>query len=64
MQGCPAVVSCGETPELVYDAGPPINGYALTAHAFRSSAWHEAYDDWCKSMEEWANGFTDEGMYP
>lgn len=55
-QGCPTVVSCGETPELVCEAGPPINGYALTAHAFKSSAWHEAYDDWCKSMEEWANG--------
>lgn len=55
-QGCPAVVGCGETPELVYDASPPINGYALTKDAFKSSAWHEAYDDWCKSMEEWANG--------
>lgn len=55
-QGCPAVVSCGETPELVYDAGPPINGYALTKDAFKSSAWHEAYNEWRKSMEEWANG--------
>lgn len=55
-QGCPAIESCGEYRELVCEARPPINGYALTAHAFRSSAWHEAYDDWCKSMEEWANG--------
>lgn len=63
-QGCPAIVSRGETPELVYEARPPINGYALTAYAFKSSAWHEAYNEWCKSMEEWANGFTDEGMHP
>ena len=63
-QGCPAIESCGEYRELVCEARPPINGYALTKDAFKSSVWHEAYDDWCKSMEEWANGFTDEGMYP
>lgn len=55
-QGCPAIVSCGEYRELVCEAGAPINGYALTKDAFKSSAWHEAYDEWCKSMEEWANG--------
>ena len=54
-QGCPAVVSYGEAPELVCDARPPINGYALTKDAFKSSAWHETYNEWCKSMEEWAD---------
>lgn len=63
-QGCPAIESCGEYRELVYEARPPINGYALTAYAFGSRAWHEAYDNWCESMEDWANGFTDEEMHP
>lgn len=54
--GCPAVVSCGEVPELVCDARPPINGYALTDYAYKSAVWHDAYDAWCESMKEWANG--------
>ena len=29
-QGCPAIVSYGEYAELVCDAAPPINGYAIT----------------------------------
>lgn len=60
-QGCPAVVSYGEVPELVCDARPPINGYALTEDAFKSQVWRDAYDEWSKSMEEWANsGWEDE----
>lgn len=55
-QGCPAVVSYGEVPELVCDARPPINGYALTKKGFESDRWKQAYAEWCKSMEEWANG--------
>lgn len=55
-QGCPAVVSYGECPELVEDARPPINGYALTKEGFRSKQWIDAYEDWKRSMEEWANG--------
>lgn len=54
--GCSAVVSFGEVPELVYEAGPPINGYALTGAAFKTQDWVAAYAAWCKSMEEWANG--------
>ena len=54
-QGCPAVVSYGEVPELVCDARPPINGYALTKKGFESDRWKQAYAEWCKSMEEWAN---------
>lgn len=58
-QGCPTVLSCGEVPELVYEAAPPINGYALTEYAFGTALWQKRYDEWCKSMEEWANGGLD-----
>lgn len=53
--GCPAVVSYGEVPELVADAAPPINGYALTEKGFETPEWKQAKRDWEKSMEEWAN---------
>lgn len=55
-QGCPAIESCGEYRELVWEAGPPINGYALTKQGFHSREWVEQYDEWNKSMEEWASG--------
>lgn len=54
-QGCPAVVSYGEVPELVWDAGSPLNGYTMTKKAFESDMWKEMYSEWCKSLEEWAN---------
>ena len=54
-QGCPAIVSYGEYPELIEDARPPINGYALTKRAFETEEWKSAYAEWCRSMEEWAN---------
>lgn len=56
-QGCPAIVSYGAEsyPELIDDAHPPINGYALTKKAFESNLWKECYSEWSKSMEEWAN---------
>lgn len=53
--GCPAVESCGEYRELVYDAMPPKNGYAITAAGFQSKDWKDVYSMWTKSMEEWAN---------
>ena len=56
-QGCPAVISYGEVPELIADAAPPINGYCLTKKGFETPEWKQAYKDWCKSMEDWANGF-------
>lgn len=43
-QGCPAVVSYGEYPELVYEAGPPINGYALTEEGFHTKQWIDSYE--------------------
>ena len=56
-QGCPAIVSYGAEsyPELIDDARPPINGYALTKKAFDSDLWKEHYSEWNRSMEEWAN---------
>lgn len=60
-QGCPAVVSYGECPELLCDAAPPINGYALTKKAYDTAEWKQAYKDWEQSMEDWANGFQEVG---
>ena len=53
--GNPAIVSYGEYTELVCEAMPPKNGFALTKKGFQSEMWKEVYDEWCKSMEEWAN---------
>lgn len=57
--GCPAVVSYGEVPELVHDAMPPKNGYAITRDGFQTDHWKIAYKEWCDSMAEWANGKED-----
>lgn len=54
-QGCPAIVSYGECPELVEEARPPINGYTLTKAAFQTDRWKKAYKDWEDGMREWAN---------
>lgn len=56
-QGCPAIVSYGAEsyPELIDDAHPPINGYALTKKAFESELWKNMHAEWEKSMEEWAS---------
>ena len=54
--GRPAIESRGEYRELVYDAMPPKNGYALTSKGFICEEWKVLYAEWCKSMEEWANG--------
>ena len=58
--GCPVVVSYGEYPELVCEARPPMNGYAITKQGFQSEEWKSIYDLWCRSMEEWANMPLDE----
>lgn len=55
-QGCPAVESIGEYRELIEEARPPINGYTLTKTGFQSEQFKRAYNDWKKSMAEWANG--------
>lgn len=62
-QGCPAILSYGAEsyPELLDEARPPINGYALTHKAFESELWKQCYAEWNKSMEEWANIATESG---
>ena len=59
-QGMPAIVSCGEVPELVCESSPPINGYTMTKTAFESEMWKQMKSDWEKSMEEWANGYEED----
>ena len=41
-QGRPAIESFGEYRELVCEAAPPINGYALTKAGFESEEYKEA----------------------
>ncbi len=53
--GNPAVESIGEYSELVYDAMPPKNGFAITENGFKSKEWEKVYNEWSKSMEDWAN---------
>lgn len=57
--GNPSVVSYGEYAELVYEASPPTNGYAITDKGFKSEEWQGLYDAWNRSMEEWANGYKE-----
>lgn len=53
-QGRPAIESGGEYRELVCEAAPPINGYALTKSGFKSAEYRAAYEDWKTSLKEWA----------
>jgi len=55
-QGRPAIESIGEYRELVCEAMPPVNGYALTRKGFESEPFRESYKAWEKSMAEWAEG--------
>lgn len=55
-QGNPAVESYGEYRELVYEAMPPTNGYALTEMGFQDREFRKQYEAWKKSMAEWAEG--------
>lgn len=56
-QGCPAVESSGEYRELICDAMPPINGYALTKMGFSSEEFRTAYKKWCDELKRWAEGY-------
>lgn len=55
-QGCPAIMSYGEIPELVCDAAPPINGYALSEKGYQTPEYKTAYKEWEDSMKDWAEG--------
>ena len=54
-QGCPAIESYGEYRELVCEAAPPINGYALTKAGFESVEYKEASEQRDRVYREWAN---------
>ena len=54
-QGCPAIVSYGEITELICEAQPPINGYALTEQGFETELYKQKYAKWQKDLEEWTN---------
>lgn len=54
-QGRPAIeINTENGRELICEALPPINGYALTKLGFSTSQFREAQEDFDKSMEEWA----------
>ena len=55
-QGRPAIESCGEYIELVCDAAPPINGYALTKAGFESDEWKAADQERQKAYEKMCEG--------
>lgn len=59
--GNPAVEGGYEYRELIYEAAPPTNGYAITDKGFQTTEWKKAYDDWCKSMDEWVNSVLEKG---
>ena len=54
-QGCPALVSYGEYTELICEAQPPINGYALTKQGFETEIYKKRYSEWEKGLAKWAN---------
>lgn len=54
-QGRPATVSYGEYTELLCEAQPPVNGYALTEKGFETKLYKVKCSEWEKSLEEWTN---------
>ena len=53
--GRPAVATYGEYVELVCEAMPPKNGYAISEQGFENEEWKSIYDLWCRSMKEWVD---------
>ncbi len=49
-QGQPALVSSGEYKELICEAQPPKNGYALTKKGFESELFRQKYKSWEASL--------------
>ena len=54
--GCPAQVSRGEYEELICDAAPPVNGWALTKKGYASAEYKVAKAEYLNGLAEWANG--------
>ena len=58
--GRPAVESFnGECYELVCDAMPPKNGFALTSKGASSDVYKRILDQWTKELADWANGYEE-----
>lgn len=56
-QGQPAIESNTENGcELICEAGPPINGYALTKQGFSTDEYKQALDDSIETLRKWAEG--------
>ena len=60
--GCPAQVSRGEYEELICDAAPPVNGWALTKKGYASAEYKAAKAEYLNGLAEWANGKQGESM--
>lgn len=59
-QGCPAIESFdGESYELIDDAHPPINGYALTGAGYKSEMFNQVRAAWNEAIEKLAKGEFD-----
>ena len=54
--GCPAQVSVGEYNELICEAAPPVNGWALTKKGYASAEYKTAETEYINGLAEWANG--------
>ncbi len=50
--GRPAIVSEGESHELVSEARPPLNGYILTQTGFESFEYKDAYREWDRILAD------------
>ncbi len=57
-QGCPAQISYGEITELICEAMPPLNGWALTPKGRETDIYKAVEDEYERGMKEWANGNT------
>ena len=53
--GRPAQVSRGEYEELICDAAPPVNGWALTKKGYASAEYKAAEAEYLNGLAEWAN---------
>lgn len=53
-QGCPAQVNYGEVTELICEAMPPLNGWALTSKGRETDIYKAVKDEYEHGMEEWA----------
>lgn len=58
--GCPAQFTGGEYDEMICDAAPPLNGWALTAKGKETDAYKTSEKDYLDGLAEMANGKDDD----